>query len=50
MHEFLMTRCARITQYVQWVGIEVSDIPTYEVFPNLEYFLTEFEERVTEPQ
>ena len=35
---------------MQWVGIKVCDIPTYEGFPNLEYFLTEFEEKVTEPQ
>ena len=32
------------------VGIEVSDIPTYEGSPNLAYFLTKIEERVIEPQ
>ena len=32
------------------VGIEVSDILTYEGLPNLAYFLTKNEERVTKPQ
>ena len=32
------------------VGTEVCDMPTYDGFTNLEYFLTEFEEKVTEPQ
>ena len=32
------------------VGIKVCDIPTYEVFPNLESFQTEFEGKVAEPQ
>ena len=35
---------------MRWVGIKVSDIPTYEGLPNLAYFLTKIEERVTEPQ
>ena len=41
---------AKELQTIRWVGIEVCDIPTYEGFPNLEYFLTEFEEKVTKPQ
>ena len=45
-----MRICKTITQSVGGVGIEVSDLPTYEGFPNLEYFLKEFEERVTQPQ
>ena len=35
---------------MQWVSIELCDLPTYEELPILEYFLTEFEEEVTEPQ
>ena len=50
MHEVSMRKCARITQFVRWVGIEVSEIPTYEGLPNLAYFLTEFEEKVIEHQ
>ena len=45
-----MRKCTRIKKYVGWVGTEVCDIPTYEGFPNLEYFLTQFKEKVTEPQ
>ena len=32
------------------VGIEVSDLPTYEGLPNLAYFLTEFEEKISKHQ
>ena len=35
---------------VQWVGTEVCDLPTYEGLPNLESFLTKFEEKQYEPQ
>ena len=35
---------------MRWVGIEVVDLPTYEGLPNLLYFLTEFEEKITEHQ
>ena len=31
------------------VGTKVCDLPTYEGFPNLESFLTEFEEKVSGP-
>ena len=50
LHEVSMRRCARITRYFQRVGTEVSDFPTYEGLPNLESFLVEFEEKVTESQ
>ena len=32
------------------VGIEVCDLPAYEGFPKLDYYLIEFEEKVVEPQ
>ena len=32
------------------VGTEVCDLPTYEGLHNLEYFLTEFDEKASEPQ
>ena len=35
---------------MRWVGIEVSDLPTYEGLPNLASFLIGFEEKVTEHQ
>ena len=35
---------------MQRVSTKVCDLPTYEGLPNLESFLTEFEEKVTEPQ
>ena len=50
MHEVSMRKCARITLSVLWVGIEASELPTYEVLPNLQYFFTEFEEKVVEHQ
>ena len=43
-----MRKCARIKKSMRLVGIEACDLPTYEVFPSLEYFLTEFEEKLTE--
>ena len=45
-----MRRCARVTRVVQNVGTEVSTLPTYEGFPNIAYFLEEFEEKVIESQ
>ena len=45
-----MRRCARITRSLQWVGFEVSDIPTYEGLPNLAYFTVEFEGKFMETQ
>ena len=45
-----MQKCARITQYLQSVGIEVCDLPNYEGLLNMETFLTEFEDKVLEPQ
>ena len=47
MHEVSMRRCARITQFVQWVVVEASELPTYEGLPNLASFLAESEEKVT---
>ena len=32
------------------VGTEVCDLPTYENLPNLESFLTEFEEKLSKSQ
>ena len=50
MHEVSMRKCTRITCFVEWVGVEESELPTYEGLPNLAYFWTEFEEKVTEHQ
>ena len=47
MHEVSMRRCARITRSVRQVGAEASELPTYEFFPNLAYFLVEFEAKFT---
>ena len=45
-----MRICKTITQSVGGVGIEVSDLPTYEGLPNLAYFLVEFEAKFNESQ
>ena len=50
MHEVSMRKCARITRFVRWVGVEASDPPTYEGLSNLASFLIEFEVKVTESQ
>ena len=50
MHEVSMRRCEIITRFVRWVGIKVSDQPTYEDLPNLASFMTEFEEKVAKHQ
>ena len=42
MHEVSMRRCTRITQYVCQVGVEASELPTYEGLTNLASFLVEF--------
>ena len=35
---------------MRWVGVKVCDMPTYEGIPNLDSFLTKFEEKVTKLQ
>ena len=35
---------------MRWVGTKVCDLPTYEGLANFDTFLTEFEEKVLEPQ
>ena len=50
MHEVSMPKCTIITKSVQWVGTEVCDLPTEEGLPNLESFLTDFEDKVIENQ
>ena len=36
-------------KYLQWVGSEVCNLPTYEGLPNLDTFLIEFEDKIIEP-
>ena len=48
LHEVSMRRCARITRFIRWVGVEARALPTYEGFPNLASFLEEFKEKVIE--
>ena len=50
VHEVSIQKCVRIMKSLRWVGTEVCDLPTYEGLPNLESFLTNFEEKVSEPQ
>ena len=45
-----MRRCARITRSIRRVGVEASELPTYEGLPNLASFLVEFEEQVIESE
>ena len=48
MHEVSMRKCTRIKSSMSQVETNEGEIPTYEVLPNLQYFLTEFEEKVLE--
>ena len=50
MHEVSVRIFARITRSVRWVGVEASELPTYEGFPNLAPFLTKFEAKFTKSQ
>jgi hypothetical protein len=43
MYEVSTWRCARLTKVVRWIGIEVSNLPTFDGLNNLETFLFEFE-------
>jgi hypothetical protein len=43
MYEFSMRRCAILTREVCWIGIEVSNMPTFDGLNHLETFLLEFE-------
>jgi hypothetical protein len=46
MYEVSMQRCVRLTREVHWIGIEVSNLPTFDGLSHLETFLLEFEEIV----
>ena len=50
LHEVSMRICDMITKSVRRVVTQSRSLPTYEGLPNLETFLTKFEELVTEPQ
>ena len=50
MHQVSMRRCVRITRFVRRLGAKERKLPTHEFFPNLAYFLAEFEEKVIESQ
>ena len=50
LHEVSMMKYTRITKSLRWVGTEVCDLPTYEILDNLDTLLTEFEDKVLEPQ
>jgi hypothetical protein len=43
MYEVSTQRCARLTKAVQWIGTEVSNLPTFYGLNNLETFPFEFE-------
>jgi hypothetical protein len=46
MYEVSTRRCARLTKAVHWIGIEVSNIPTFDDLNHLDTFLVEFERMV----
>ena len=48
IHKVSMRKSPRITKPVRRVGVEESDLPTYEVLPYLAPFLTKFQVKVTE--
>ena len=45
LHEVSMQKCTKISKSVRRVGTQVCDLPAYELFPNLDTFLTEFKEK-----
>jgi len=46
MYKVSARRCASFTREVHWIGIEVINLPTFDVLNHLETFLLEFEEIV----
>jgi hypothetical protein len=46
MYKVSARRCASLTREVHWIGIEVINLPTFDVLNHLETFLSEFEEIV----
>jgi hypothetical protein len=46
MYEVSTRRCSRLTREVRWIGIIVSNLPTFDVLNPLENFLSEFESSV----
>ena len=46
MYEVSTWRCARLNKEVCWIGIEVSNLPTFDGLNHLEKFLVEFEKTV----
>ena len=46
MHEVSMSKCTRITRSLRRIGVEASDLPTYEGLSNIVPFLIEFEAKV----
>jgi hypothetical protein len=43
MYEVSTWRCARLTREVHWIGIEVSNLPTFDGLNHLETLLSDFE-------
>jgi hypothetical protein len=46
MYKVSTWRCAKLTRVVRWIGIEVSNLPTFDVINHLDSFLVEFEKNV----
>jgi hypothetical protein len=46
MYEVSTWRCAILTKAFRWIGIKVSNLPTFDGLNNLETFLFEFEGNV----
>ena len=50
MYELSTRRCARLTREVRWIGITMSNIPTFDGLNPLDKFLSEFETSVPTQQ
>ena len=50
MHKVSMRKFPRIIRSMRQVGVDTSDLPTYEGVPNLACFQSEFEAKVAESQ
>jgi hypothetical protein len=50
LHEVSMRRCARIDRAVRWVGTEIREPPSFHGINDLETFLAQYEDEVSENQ
>jgi hypothetical protein len=50
MYEVSTRRCSRLTRKVHWIGITISNFPTFDGLNHIEELLSDFEEIVPIPK